>query len=131
MSFRPQRQRSGGIHPSCRNNRRMVKFAAWEDTSTPFHFGRDDISGVVPFNRTGYHCNVAGGKIAAPTVSLISAFVQSRVCKERPFICVRLKRDSEKLTDFLLRIRRIFGIIIMKFIISSFTSQQRSVFYHA
>ena len=38
------RKRSGGIHPSCKNNLRMGKIAAWEDPSTPFHFGRDDMS---------------------------------------------------------------------------------------
>ena len=85
MSFRPQRQRSGGIHSSSKNNLRKVKSAAWEDPSTPFHFGRDDMSVggfvlparvifatfrgdessplhcVVPFNRTGCIRNVAGG----------------------------------------------------------------------
>ena len=45
LSFRPQRQRSGGIFPSCENYRRKVKSATWEDPSTPFHFGRDDMSG--------------------------------------------------------------------------------------
>ena len=45
MSFRPQRQRSGGIFPSSINNLRKVKLATWEDRSTSFHFGRDDMSG--------------------------------------------------------------------------------------
>ena len=45
MSFRPQRQRSGGIFPSSINNLRKVKLATWEDPSTSFHFGRDDMSG--------------------------------------------------------------------------------------
>ena len=88
MSFRRSHQRSGGIHPSSNNNLRKVKLATWEDPSTPFHFGRDDMSEggsvlsarvvfatsperhtgrslrfrwwVVPLNRSGYHCNVAG-----------------------------------------------------------------------
>ena len=29
-------QRSGGIYPSCGNNLRKVKLAAWEDPSTRF-----------------------------------------------------------------------------------------------
>ena len=82
MSFRPERQRSGGIHPSCKNNLRKVKSATWEDPSTPFHFGRDDMSGggsvltirvvfvmlygdessplhcVIPFNHSGSIRNV-------------------------------------------------------------------------
>ena len=44
MSFRPEHQRSGGIYPSCKNNRRRVNNATWEDPSAPFHFGRDDTS---------------------------------------------------------------------------------------
>ena len=40
-----ERQRSGGIYPSCKNNLRKVKLATWEDPSTPFHYGRDDMSG--------------------------------------------------------------------------------------
>ena len=42
-------KRSGGIHPSSENNLRKVKSATWEDPSTPFHFGRDDISVGIPF----------------------------------------------------------------------------------
>ena len=34
MSFRPQRQRSGGIFPSSDNNQHKVKFATCEDPST-------------------------------------------------------------------------------------------------
>ena len=38
-------KRSGGIHPSSKNNLRKVKLATWEDPSTPFHDRRDDMSG--------------------------------------------------------------------------------------
>ena len=110
MSFRPQRKRSGGIYPSCRNNRRKVKSAAWKDPSTPFHFGRDDmlvggtihphglyllrgmamdhrryigytVYWAIPFNRTGCIRNVAGGRFAAPTDTLMGACFNQRISK--------------------------------------------------
>ena len=59
-----ERQRSGRIHPSSKNNLRRVKLATWEDPSAPFHDRQDDMSGkVVPFTHTGYICNVAGGRL--------------------------------------------------------------------
>ena len=59
-----ERQRSGRIHPSSKNNLRRVKLATWEDPSAPFHDRQDDMSGkVVPFTHTGYICSVAGGRL--------------------------------------------------------------------
>ena len=78
MSFRPERKRSGGIYPSCRNYQRKVKSATWVDPSTPVHFGRDDMSGGwFRFVRTGYNRN-APGTAHRPfhTVSLMGCTVQ-------------------------------------------------------
>ena len=82
MSFRRSRQRSGGIHPSCGNNLRKVKLATWEDPSTPFHFGRDDISGWFRFVPTGYIGGVSGtAHRPFPTVSLIGGLFIQRISK--------------------------------------------------
>ena len=43
MSFRGS-EASRGIFPSCKLFLVLVILATWEDPSTPFHFGRDDIS---------------------------------------------------------------------------------------
>ena len=85
MSFRPQRQRSGGIYPSSNNILRKVKLATWEDPSTPFHFGRDDMSvgGFVHSHRL--YSERGGRQIAAPTVSLVGGFFQPhRLYSEGP-----------------------------------------------
>ena len=59
LSFRPQRKRSGGIHHVAEMYQHKVKSATWEDSSTPFHYARNDmIGGVVLFIYTGYNCNV-------------------------------------------------------------------------
>ena len=79
-----ERQRSGGIHHVGHKNHHKIKPTTREDSSTPFHFGRNDMSGgssvlsarvifrtllgdgssplhcVIPFNPTGYIRNVAG-----------------------------------------------------------------------
>ena len=68
MSFRPERKRSGGIHPSSNYNLRKVKLAAWEDPSTPFHFGRDDISVGDTIQPHRLYSECSGRQIAAPTV---------------------------------------------------------------
>ena len=39
--------------PRGRKNHHKVKSATWEDSSTPFHYARNDMSGVVPFIQTG------------------------------------------------------------------------------
>ena len=45
LSFRPQRKRSGGIHYVAEMYQRMMKSATWEDSSAPFHYARNDMSG--------------------------------------------------------------------------------------
>ena len=99
LSFRGSAA-SRGIFPSCNKNLRKVKFATWEDPSTSFHFGRDDMSigdtiqpnrlysgrggrliaaptGVDPFIRTGCIRNAPGtAHRPFPTVSLMGCTVQ-------------------------------------------------------
>ena len=66
-----ERQRSGGIHPSCNRYLRKVKIAAWENPSTLFRDRRDDrsVGGVIqphrstcviPFIHTGSIRNAVG-----------------------------------------------------------------------
>ena len=83
MSFRGS-EASRGIFPSCKLYLVLVILATWEDPSTPFHFGRDDMSVggfihphglysfrchgdessplhcVIPFIHTGYIGDVSG-----------------------------------------------------------------------
>ena len=40
-------------------NHHKKKLATREDSSTPFHYARNDISGVVPVIRTGYNCHAS------------------------------------------------------------------------
>ena len=51
-------KRSGGIFYVAEKYQHKVKSATWEDSATPFHNARNDISGV-PFNLTGYICHGA------------------------------------------------------------------------
>ena len=62
-----ERKRSGGIYSSGNNNQRMVKIATWEDPSTPFHFGRDDMSGGGAVHPHRLYSQRGGRLIAAPT----------------------------------------------------------------
>ena len=45
VSFRPEWRNP----PRGRKYQHMVKSATWEDSSTPFHYARNDMSGVIPF----------------------------------------------------------------------------------
>ena len=67
MSFRPLAKRSGGIHPSCNNNLRKVKSATWEDSSTPFHDRRNDMSIGGSTHPHRLYSERGGRQIAAPT----------------------------------------------------------------
>ena len=80
LSFRPERQRSGGIYPSCKYNLRKVKLATWEDPSTPFPYGRDDMSRGVAIQPHRLYLQRGGRQIAAPTcvVPLRPLFLQCR-----------------------------------------------------
>ena len=65
-------KRSGGIFQSSKLYLTQVVFATWVDSSTPLALKAwMTCRRVVPFIRTGYMRNVAGGRFAAPTRSLI------------------------------------------------------------
>ena len=66
MSFRAN-EVSRGIFPSSENNLRKVKSATWVDPSTPFHFGRDDMSGGGATQPHRLYSERGGRQIAAPT----------------------------------------------------------------
>ena len=87
MSFRPLASAEWRNPPRGIMNHHKIKLAAWEDSSTPFHFARNDMSGggsvlsawvlfgtllgdessplhgVVPFNHTSYIRDVVGGRL--------------------------------------------------------------------
>ena len=78
---------SGGIFPRNKFYLTQVIFAAWEDSSTPLCYGRNDMSGRwFRFIHTGCFRNVAGTALRPfPTVSLAGGFFQPhRLYSKRP-----------------------------------------------
>ena len=73
MSFRGS-EASRGIFPSCRFYLVLVILAIWENPSTPFHFGRDDISIGNTIQPHRLYSERGGRQIAAPTVTLVGGF---------------------------------------------------------
>ena len=53
--------------PRWTKNQHKVKLAAWEDSSTPFHFGRNDMSGGGTIQPPRLYSQRGGRLIAAPT----------------------------------------------------------------
>ena len=63
MSFRPRASAEWRNPPRWTKNQRKVKLAAWEDSSTRIRSLGMTCRYVIPFNRTGYNRNVAGGRL--------------------------------------------------------------------
>ena len=66
MSFRGS-EASRGIFPSGKLYLALVILATWEDPSTPFHFGRDDMSVGGSIQPHRLYSERGGRQIAAPT----------------------------------------------------------------
>ena len=71
-----ERQRSGGIYPSCRNNLRKVKLATREDSSTRIRSLGMTRRGVIPFCPHRLYLQRGGRQIAAPTDTPVGDTVQ-------------------------------------------------------
>ena len=74
MSFRGS-EASRGIFPSGKLYLVLVILATWEDPSTPFHFGRDDMSGGGTIQPHRLYSGRGGRQIAAPTDTLVGGTI--------------------------------------------------------